>query len=144
MAVDSQVDEQAPYFAVATEISRDKVESLIKSKLGITVDGDPRNWFEVLDKTDGYNGKMAVCGYTKSRVTGNTITGRLLRESVLNLRSASFDVDYDEDNGSFTFTTYGYGHGVGLSQQGANLLAKDGWRYDEILAHYYPGTEISY
>ncbi len=40
-------------------------------------------------------------------------------------------------SGLFTFYVFGYGHGVGLSQQGANYLAKQGWSYAEILAHYY-------
>ena len=41
-----------------------------------------------------------------------------------------------------TFTTEGYGHGVGMSQYGANELAKRGLGAAEILAHYYPGAEL--
>lgn len=44
--------------------------------------------------------------------------------------------------GTFTITTYGYGHGVGMSQYGANELAKEGWTYDRILPHYYSGTVL--
>lgn len=44
--------------------------------------------------------------------------------------------------GTFTITTYGYGHGVGMSQYGANELAKEGWAYDRILPHYYSGTVL--
>lgn len=36
----------------------------------------------------------------------------------------------------------GYGHGVGMSQFGANEMAKEGYSYKEILSHYYTGTEI--
>ena len=36
----------------------------------------------------------------------------------------------------------GYGHGVGMSQWGANVMAKQGKTYDEILKHYYSGVEI--
>ena len=36
----------------------------------------------------------------------------------------------------------GYGHGVGLSQYGAQYAAKEGYKYDEILGIYYPGTTI--
>ena len=39
--------------------------------------------------------------------------------------------------------TKGYGHGVGLSQYGANNMAKLGYRYDEILKYYYQNTEIT-
>lgn len=49
----------------------------------------------------------------------------------------------DVTPGSFVFTTYGYGHGVGMSQNGANCYAYySGWNYQQILAHYYPGTYI--
>jgi len=39
-------------------------------------------------------------------------------------------------------TTKGYGHRVGMSQYGANAMAVAGSTYQEILAHYYPGTEL--
>ncbi|MBQ7956848.1 MAG: hypothetical protein IJ279_02330 [Clostridia bacterium] len=45
--------------------------------------------------------------------------------------------------GEFKITTYGWGHDVGMSQNGANLYAKnDGMNYKQILAHYYPGTKL--
>ena len=40
------------------------------------------------------------------------------------------------------FYTIGYGHGVGMSQEGANAMAKKGAKYDEIIRHYYTGVEI--
>ena len=58
----------------------------------------------------------------------------------LGLRSACFTVQYQ--NGTFFFTTMGYGHGVGLSQWGAKALAEQGQSAEEILAHYFPGTEL--
>ena len=39
---------------------------------------------------------------------------------------------------------HGYGHGVGMSQYGANEMAKNGSSYEEILRHYYVGTTLSY
>ena len=47
-----------------------------------------------------------------------------------------------EKNGYFTFHGKGWGHGVGLSQWGAQALAKEGWTARRILEHYYPGTAI--
>ena len=47
------------------------------------------------------------------------------------------------NDNDITFTTRGYGHGVGLSQYGANGMAKNGYGYKEILSHYYPGTTLS-
>lgn len=41
------------------------------------------------------------------------------------------------------FYSSGYGHGVGMSQNGANFYARyDGWNYEQILSHYYPGTTL--
>ena len=37
----------------------------------------------------------------------------------------------------------GYGHGVGMSQYGANALAKEGKTYEEILTWYYTGIELT-
>ncbi len=46
------------------------------------------------------------------------------------------------NNGTWTFTTIGNGHGVGMSQWGAYDYALQGWTYSQILAHYYPGTQL--
>ena len=46
------------------------------------------------------------------------------------------------ENGAFAFTTLGYGHGVGMSQAAAVTLAEGGMTVDEILARFYPGTDI--
>ena len=59
----------------------------------------------------------------------------------LNLRSTDFYINIDEEN--ILIKTKGYGHGDGLSQYGANNMAKLGYRYDEILKYYYQNTEIT-
>jgi len=59
-----------------------------------------------------------------------------------NLRSSNFTIDYSPQENKFTVTTLGYGHGVGMSQCGANYMAKQGKNYEEILMHYYPGTKL--
>ena len=49
----------------------------------------------------------------------------------------------ESNPGEFAIQTYGWGHGVGLSQNGANFYAKyAGWTYQDILYHYYPGTQL--
>ena len=72
---------------------------------------------------------------------GDTIyTGREIREQ-LHLNSTSFAIKYVDEGVSFT--TYGFGHGVGMSQYGAQGMAKAGKTYQEILSHYYQGVTIS-
>lgn len=68
-----------------------------------------------------------------------TLSGRQVREA-LELPSAMFDVDIDGD--TVTFTSNGSGHGVGLSQYGADGMAKAGYDYKKILSHYYSGVEV--
>ena len=60
---------------------------------------------------------------------------------LLNLRSTDFDIDII--NNTVNITTRGYGHGVGMSQYGANELAKKGYNYKEILNYYYKDVKIN-
>ena len=70
---------------------------------------------------------------------GASLTGPEVRR-IFALRSACFTLEYRE--GRFLFTVTGSGHGVGMSQYGADVLAREGRSWEEILAHYYPGAEL--
>ena len=59
--------------------------------------------------------------------------------SLLGLRSTDFTISIEND---ITITTKGYGHGVGMSQYGANEMAKNGSSYEEILKYYYKDIDI--
>lgn len=79
-------------------------------------------------------------GYVKSiDISGVTFSGEKLR-TAFSLRSGSFTLEKNGDNYKFTCT--GYGHGVGMSQNGAQFMAKNGATCEEILKHYYTGIEI--
>ena len=73
--------------------------------------------------------------------TGFEVTGREMRE-LLGLASTDFDIAYDVTNSIVHVTTVGYGHGVGMSQYGAEAYAQKGWTAEQVLLHYYTGTEI--
>lgn len=75
----------------------------------------------------------------KVKVNSKTYTGKEIRE-LCQLASSSFSVEKKKD--SFIFQTSGYGHGVGMSQHGAQGMAKEGYDYIEILQHYYKDVEI--
>lgn len=78
----------------------------------------------------------------KSIKVGNvTIKGTEFR-SILGLRSTNFKIHKVNDQET-KITTIGYGHGVGMSQNGANYLAKEGSNYEDILKHYYSGVSIN-
>ena len=71
---------------------------------------------------------------------GVTVAGTALR-TLFGLRSASFTVTADAAN--VTFSVTGYGHGVGMSQYGANAMAREGKSFEEILKWYYTGIDVA-
>ena len=74
------------------------------------------------------------------RIGGAKVEGKNLRR-LLGLDSSNFTVSFTED--SIIFDTKGFGHGVGMSQTGADYMARTGATYEQIVAHYYTGTELS-
>ena len=93
---------------------------------------DPQNYFTNLTKTE--TGLVKTIKFCEKELTGAQV-----REA-LSLRSCNFEISFSEN--VFTFTVKGYGHGVGMSQNGANAMAKQGSTYEEILLYYYPGTKL--
>lgn len=79
-------------------------------------------------------------GITEVAIGGVRIHGTKLR-SIYGLRSTNANIEILEDKIIFDVT--GYGHGVGMSQYGANYMAKEGKDYKEILTTYYQGTEVT-
>lgn len=73
------------------------------------------------------------------KINGTEFNGRDFA-SKLSLRSNCFTISQNEQN--ITITTKGFGHGVGMSQYGANGMAKEGYDYKKILEHYYSNTKI--
>jgi stage II sporulation protein D len=73
------------------------------------------------------------------KIGNETIKGKNFRE-LLNLNSANFQLKFL--NNDVEITCYGYGHDVGMSQWGANVMAKNGRNYLEILTHYYTGVSV--
>ena len=81
------------------------------------------------------SGRQSVLSYN-----GRSVKAKLLR-SLFGFRSTAFEYKKTEDG--YIFTVHGYGHGVGMSQYGANEMAKNGAGYEEILKHYYTGVSFS-
>lgn len=125
-----------PNYGKTKTYSESDIKARLEKYLGITLSDDPENWLVVTEYEDGnYVRSISVDGQAE-------IKGTTLREKVLGygIKSASFTVSYSD--GEFTFTTYGYGHGVGMSQNGANILAKQGYSYVDILKFYYEGITV--
>ena len=79
-------------------------------------------------------------GRVDTIMIGNkTFQGTKIRKA-FGLKSTNFDIDVDKDE--IVFSCIGFGHGVGMSQNGANAMAKAGSGYIEILKHYFSGVDI--
>ena len=131
--VESEWDKTADGYAQSVEYTSQQLYDALVMNLGITPEGEPGEW---LGATRWYD-----TGYVDTiEVAGQEVAGTAFRQA-LALRSACFSVSYSGE--VFHILTHGYGHGVGLSQWGARRMAEEGASWQEILAHYFPGTEIS-
>lgn len=131
-AVRTPEGEETPNYHTSVTLTAEQVRGLLEP-LGCKLEEKkPEEWFAQLTYSEG--GSVAA-----AEVGGVALRGNELR-TALGLRSASFTVGYAE--GAFTFAVTGYGHGVGLSQYGANALAREGKSWREILRWYYTGVEF--
>ncbi|GGE05100.1 stage II sporulation protein D [Marinithermofilum abyssi] len=89
-------------------------------------------WLQITRRTSGSR-------VAQVKVGDEQFTGRQIREA---LQLASTDFTLSQNKGRLTIHTKGSGHGVGMSQWGANLMAKQGKSWQEILHHYYKGVEF--
>lgn len=99
-------------------------------RLGLEYDENLK--IEILNSTSA--GRIKKIKINNVEFTGNKIS------TTFNLRSTSFTID--KEGNKINITTTGYGHGVGMSQYGAQGMANEGYKYDEILKHYYSGVKI--
>lgn len=131
ISVESAGDRLSPDYKSTVEFEKSEFKKLI-AKCGVKLEGNADEWLDDAEKDSG--------GYVSYlTVGGSRISGTKIREE-FKLRSLCFDVKYSE--GKFIFTCCGYGHGVGMSQYGADYMARQGFSWKEILLHYYPNTEL--
>lgn len=124
--------EEAPNYRTTVTLTVEQVKAALEGAGCKLEEEKPEEWLEKLTYSDSGALLTAEAG-------GVTLRGNELR-TALGLRSPSFTVEYGQDG--FTFHVTGYGHGVGLSQYGANALAKQGKTWREILSWYYTGVEF--
>lgn len=127
-AVESPGEEDAAYYTQEMIFSPAEFARL----LGLAREDAPEEWFSQVSYTDGG-------GVDTMTIQGQSYRGTELRNA-LALPSTSFTVTVE--NGQIHITTRGFGHRVGMSQYGARAMAQSGSDYSEILAHYYPGTQL--
>ena len=114
--------------------TQDELIEKLKSKYeDITIDFNNDDDLKILDYTD--SGRVKTVKFGNHELSGTET------RSLLDLRSTNFEII--KEDGNIKFSVKGYGHGVGMSQTGADTLAKEGKTYEEIIKHFYVGVEIS-
>ena len=134
VSVDSpEGEETVPnYYSTVTFTASEAKEKLLAAHPELKLSGTPDRWFGAA--AENGSGRVETIA-----VGGTDIEGTELRR-IFGLRSACFTVAADSE--SVTFRVTGYGHGVGMSQYGANQLAREGRTWQEILEWYYTGTTV--
>lgn len=124
-ATDSPGEEQASQYLSTVVI--DQQECLLK--LGLT-----NKVLQINDVSYTEGGGVNIIN-----ICGKDFSGVQIRQ-LLGLKSTAFRMNLVGNN--VIITVKGYGHRVGMSQYGADAMASQGYTYDEILTHYYSGTEL--
>ena len=133
VSVGSPEGDEVPEYRSQLTLSVSEVKALILAQYpGADLSGKPERWFS--DFMRGPSGTVVTV-----QVGGLTLKGGEVRK-LLGLRSACFTLSVTGDQ--MMFQTTGYGHGVGMSQYGANAMAREGKNFREILTWYYTGTEV--
>ena len=130
--VDSSWDILAPGYKSTLSVSDGELKEILTAA-GAQLLPDAATWLEIEERSSA--------GYVTAIRVGNlTIHGNRLR-NLLGLRSAAFELE--RTHSGYTFYVRGYGHGAGMSQAGADYLARQGQGFGEILTHYYTGAALT-
>ena len=115
-------------------LTKEELQNKILAKHSdFTIDYNQSDCIQILEYTES--------GRVKTIKIGNLNLSGVEVRSTLGLKSANFEITIDGDN--IKFAVKGYGHGVGMSQTGADSMAKSGSNYEEIVKHFYTGVEIT-
>lgn len=132
--VESPEGAEVPNYCSTVTVPAEEFRSAFLQKYPeADLSGEPGGWFGEAEFTSS-----GAVGTVK--IGGVTVKGTAIR-SLFGLRSTSFTVSAGGEN--ITFSVTGYGHGVGMSQYGANAMAKEGKSYLDILTHYYTGVSVA-
>ena len=131
-SVETAGEEGYSQYASEVELSREELINKLKTKYkDIQIDFNNPEDIKILEYTDSHRVKTIKFG-------NHQISGVEAR-TLLGLKSTNFEVQQTE---KIKFIVKGYGHGVGMSQTGADSMAKQGSTYEQIINHFYVGVEI--
>ncbi len=131
--VETAGEEGYQQYASEVELSNEELITKLKSKYeDIQINFENSEDIKILEYTDSNRVKTVKFG-------NHEISGVEAR-SLFGLKSTNFEIVKEAQK--IKFTVKGYGHGVGMSQTGADAMAKQGSNYEEIIHHFYAGVEI--
>ncbi|MEG1835301.1 MAG: stage II sporulation protein D [Oscillospiraceae bacterium] len=133
-SVTSIGDKLSPSFSNTVSLTTEQFSEMAKKNAEIVLPENPEEW---VSKDILYSDAGTV---TKITIGGKELSGMDAR-ALFSLKSPAFTLVYKD--GNFIFTTLGYGHFVGMSQYGADYMARQGSTYKEILEHYYTGVTVA-
>lgn len=133
-SVDSHYDKSAPKFLSQVRFTNDDFVQILKR-------GYPNIliYNKNLSKQINVKKRSKVGTVEEIKIGNENLSGTDIR-NLLNLNSSNFEFKFNED--SIDVFVKGYGHGVGMSQWGAQGMANDGYKYYDILKHYYSNIDI--
>ncbi len=134
-SVQTSGEEGYEQFSSNVEISKGDLIEKIKSKYSdININFEDKDCIQIISYTQS--------GRVKTIKFGNIEMAGTEARTILGLKSTNFKFEINEN--TVKFEVLGYGHGVGMSQTGADSMAKDGSNAEEIIKHFYSGVEIKY
>ena len=135
--------ETADFYRWKVSYSQQELSELIHQRSGIDF-GQIIDLIPVERGTSGRLVRLRIVGTLRTLIIGKELEIRRTL-STSHLYSSAFVVDKeygDELPSRFILTGAGWGHGVGLCQIGAAVMGEQGYKYEEILSHYYPGSTL--
>ena len=135
--------ETADFYRWKVSYSQQELSELIHQRSGIDF-GQIIDLIPVERGTSGRLVRLRIVGTLRTLIIGKELEIRRTL-STSHLYSSAFVIDKeygDELPSRFILTGAGWGHGVGLCQIGAAVMGEQGYKYEEILSHYYPGSTL--
>lgn len=126
------------FYRWTVEYTVEELSDLVRRRTGIDY-GEILDLVPVARGTSGRLWKLKIVGSKRTRIIGKELEIRRTF-STSHLYSSAFVVE--KSDGKFIFRGAGWGHGAGLCQIGAAVMGEKGYRHDEILSHYFPGSKI--
>lgn len=133
-SVETSGEEGYSQYSSEVSFTQEELLNKIKEKYpDVQIDFNAEDSIQILEYTD--SGRVRTIKFGNTQVAGTEA------RTMLGLKSTNFVVN--KQDGKIIFSVIGYGHGVGMSQTGADSLAKAGKGYEEIIKHFYTGVEIT-